>query len=146
MTMASGLYGVSLQDIFDATQLAVNTASDSFTHTLHTDTYTPDFNAHDLYNDLTNELATAGGYTQNNKALTTVTFVVSAGFVKLDCDDTAWTAATFSGVRGRVINDGTLTGDPLICGTTFGADYGVTAGTFTVQEHANGILRVDIIP
>ncbi len=144
--MASGLYGPTLADIMDATQLAVSIPADTFTMTLHTDSYTPDFNAHDLYNDLTNELATAGGYTQNSKAITTPTWAVATGYVKFDADDTAWTSATFSAVRGRVINDGTLSNDPLFVATTFGADYAVTAGTFTVQEAANGIFRVDIVP
>lgn len=145
MTMASGFFGTTMQDVFDASQLAVSTA-DTFTMTLHTDSYTPDFNAHDFYADLTNELATAGGYTQKAKNLTTPTFVVGSGFVKFDADDTAWTSATFSSVRGRVVLDDTLTSDPLLIATTFGADYSVTAGTFTVTEHANGLWRIDIIP
>lgn len=146
MAMASGVFGLTLRDILDASQMAVHVGSDSFVMTLHTDTMTPDFNAWDFYADLTNELATAGGYTQNAKTMANVAVAAAAGFMTFDADDTAWTSATFSSVRGRVVNDTTIASDPLIVATTFGADYSVTAGTFTVQESANGIWRVDYIP
>jgi hypothetical protein len=144
MAAASGAFGVTLQDAFDASQLAVNTGSDSFVMTLHTNTFTPNFDTHDLYADLTNEI-TGTGYTANTKALTTVTFVAASGFLKFDADDTAWTGATFSAVRQRVVNDTTLTGDALLLCTDLGTDYAVTAGTFTIAESANGLLRVDYI-
>lgn len=145
MAMASGVFGVTLRNVLNSTQLAVNTGSDTFKMALVSDTYTPDFNAHDFFNDVTGEI-TGTGYTAGGNALTTVTLTAASGFLVFDADDTSWTGATFSGVRGRVIFDNTLTSDPLLVATTFGSDFSVTSGTFTVQESANGIWRIDYIP
>jgi hypothetical protein len=146
MTMASGWFGITERDIKDATALAFNVEADTFKVPLVTDTYTPDFNAHDFYNDITNELTTAGGYTQPGNAIASPTYVVSSGFVVLDATDTAYTALTKTGIRGLVLFDDTLASDPLILAQTFGADYAPTAATLTIQHDANGIGRVDIIP
>lgn len=145
MAAASGFFGTTLQDVFDASQLAVNVGSDSFKMSLHTNTMTPDFNAWDFFADLTNEVS-GTGYTAAGKAITTPTFVVGSGFVKFDADDTAWTGATLSSVRQRVLFDDTLASDPLLICTDLGADYAVTSGTLTIQESTNGLWRVDIIP
>lgn len=146
MAAASGMFGITLRDALDTSGLAINFEGGTFTMTLHTNTMTPDFNTWDFYADLTNELATATGYTQNAKTISTPTLAAASGFLTFDAVDTAWTGATFSSVRQRVVNQGDLTNDPLICCTDLGADYAVTAGTFTIQEHANGIWRVDYIP
>ncbi len=145
MTMASGLYGITIRDIYDASQLALNTGSDSFKFALVTDTYTPDFNAHDFFADVTNEIS-GTGYTAGGNVLDNTTFLASGGFVTWDNDDEAWTTATFSAVRGGVLYDDTLASDPLIMAVTFGSDFAVTAGTFTIQWAATGLWRFDVIP
>lgn len=145
MAAASGLYGITLRDVLDATALAVNIDSDSFKLALVTDTHTPDFNAHDFYADLTNEVS-GTGYTAGGAVTASETIAVSGGFVTIDFADVAWTTATFSSVRAGIWYDDTLASDPLICSNTFGADFSVTAGTLTVVVHANGYLRFDIIP
>lgn len=145
MAAASGFFGTTLQDVFDASQLAINVASDSFKMSLHTTTMTPNFDTWDFYADLTNEVSGAG-YTTTGKAITTPTFVVSSGYVKFDADDTSWAGATFSAAHQRVLYDDTVASDPLLICTDLGADYSVTAGTLTIQESANGLWRVDITP
>ena len=145
MTAASGLYGVTLRDQYDASQLAVNIDSDSFKLALVADAHTPDFNAHDFYADLTNEVS-GTGYTAGGAVTTGETIAVAGGFVTIDFTDVAWTTATFSGVRAGIWYDDTLASDPLICSNNFGSDFSVTAGTLTVVVHANGYLRFDIVP
>jgi hypothetical protein len=145
MTAASGLYGVTLRDQYDASQLAVNIDSDSFKLALVADAHTPDFNAHDFYADLTNEVS-GTGYTGGGAVTTGETIAVASGFVTIDFTDVAWTTATFSGVRAGIWYDDTLASDPLICSNNFGSDFSVTAGTLTVVVHANGYLRFDIVP
>lgn len=145
MTMASGLYGVTLQDILDASQLAVNTAADSFKFALVTDTHTPNFDTHDFYADITNEIS-GTGYTATGNVLDSVTCSSASGFLTFDAADEAWTTATFSAVRGGILYDDTLASDPLIMAVTFGSDFAVTAGTFTIQWSASGIWRIDYIP
>lgn len=145
MTAASGVFGVTIVDIFDATQLAVNTVGDTCKLSLHTDSYTPDFNAHDFYADLTNEVS-GTGYTATGVATASKTVAVAGGYVTFDFADPSWTTATFSSVRQGVWYDDTLASDPLICDNNFGSDFSVTAGTLTVVVNANGYLRIDIIP
>lgn len=146
MAMASGFFGITLRDALDASALAVNVEADTFKNVLVADGYTPNFDTHDFYADITNELANGNGYTSGGKAITTPTLVASGGYLTFDADDTSWTAMTKTGIRGRVLDDDTLASDPLLIATTFGADYAVTAGTFTIQESANGLWRVDYIP
>jgi hypothetical protein len=146
MTAASGLYGITLRDQYDTSQLAVNIDSDSFKLALVTDTHTPDFNAHDFFADLTNEIPNGSGYTTGGNVTTGESIAVAAGFLTIDFTDVAWTVSTFSGVRAGAWYDDTLASDPLICMNNFGSDFSVTAGTLTVVVHANGYLRFDIVP
>jgi hypothetical protein len=146
MAISNGVFGITLRDILDASQLAVNVDSDTFKMSLHTDTMTPDFNAWDFYADLTNEVPGTGNYTTGGKAMSGETITASGGLLTFDATDTAWTSATISSIRGRVVYDDTLTSDPLLLCTTFGADYAVTAGTLMVQENASGLWYVDYIP
>jgi len=145
MAAASGMYGINLRDVYDATALAVNIDSDSFKLSLVADAHTPDFNAHDFFADLTNEVS-GTGYTAGGNVTTGETIAVAGGFVTIDFTDVAWTTSTFSGVRAGAWYDDTLASDPLICMNNFGSDFAVTAGTLTVVVHANGYLRFDIIP
>lgn len=149
MAVADGIYGVTIQDIYDATQLAVSVPADTFKLGLVTDTYAPNFNTHAAYADITNEI-TGSGYTAGGNALTTPTFAANtpAGYVRFDAVDRDWTSATFSSAEGAFLIDDTLTvpADPLLSLTDFGAPYGVTSGTFTVQFDTNGIWRFKYDP
>lgn len=67
--------------------------SDAFKISLHASTYTPSVSAHTVYADLTNELATANGYTNGGATLTSVTWIRSAGTVTFSAAATVWTAS-----------------------------------------------------
>ena len=54
--------------------------------------------------------------------------------------------ATFSGARGAKKYADVLVGNDLIVGINFGADYAVTAGTFTIQWASTGVYSVDLTP
>jgi len=87
-----------------------------------------------------NELATAGGYTAGGATLAGAA-VTQASTTKFDGTDTAWTSATFSAYHA-VLWDDTVVTDDLICSFDFGGVKTVTAGTFTIQWHANGIITL----
>lgn len=76
----------------------------------------------------------AGGGTLAGKAVT------QAATTKWDATDLAWTTATFSAYHA-VIYDTTATSN-LICSIDFGGIQTVTAGTFTIQWHADGIITL----
>jgi hypothetical protein len=72
---------------------AIDLDSDTFKATLHTATYTPDQDADDFYNDATNELSTANGYTSGGVTLASVTLTYDAATnqVRWDFADPSWT-------------------------------------------------------
>ena len=73
---------------------------------------THSFTATDTDYTTTNELATAGGYTQGGATLAGKS-VTQAATTKWDATDTEWTSATFTAYHA-VIYDSTATND-LIC-------------------------------
>lgn len=87
-----------------------------------------------------NELPTAGGYTVGGATLAGAV-VTQAATTKFDGNDTAWTSATFTAYHA-VLWDDTVATDDLICSFDFGGAKTVTAGTFTIQWHANGIITL----
>lgn len=85
--------------------------------TLHGSGYT--FSAsHSVYADLTNELATANGYTNGGQALAGVTWDHSGAIATFDASDLVWTASGGPIVHRRLVLRavGTFNGqvDPLI--------------------------------
>jgi len=110
---------------------------------LHTSSYTPDQDNHDFQNDLTNELATAGGYTVGGQALAnkTATYDGASNTTKLDADDAAWTSSTLTW-RTAVIVDttpGSSATNPLESYHQGDVDTVSSGGTTTIVFNAAGI-------
>jgi hypothetical protein len=122
----------------------INMNTDTFKIVLLTSSYTPDA-THSLYSHLTNQLSTGSGYTAGGATLTKTgdKWSRSAGTVTFSADNPSWTSATFT-CRYAVIYDDTPTSpaDPLVCLFDFGSDQSVSAGTFTIQFNASGILTL----
>lgn len=121
----------------------------TFKVTLHTSTYT--FAAtHGVYADLTNELATANGYTNTGQALASVTWTQASGTATFDAADLVWTASGGSIVARRAVIRaiGTFNSlvDPLVASIlldTTPADVTTTTGnTLTLQWNASGIFTL----
>jgi len=87
-----------------------------------------------------NELPTAGGYTQKTEELIGKG-VTEAATTKWDGTDSEWAAATFSAWHA-VLYDDTIGTDDLICSFDFGGEKVVTAGTFTIEWNAAGIITL----
>lgn len=115
---------------------------------LTTSSYTPDRDAHDFLDDVTNEVASGGGYTTGGKTLTTVTVGLdSTGhFAYVDADDVVWTTATFTTRRGVLYKyTGVAATSPLVGYLDFGADQSPAAEDFTITWAApasGGVLRI----
>ena len=148
MAMASGLFGLTLRDALDSSQLPVNLEGNTIKYQFVSDTFTPNFNTHASETDITNEV-TGTGYTTGGEALASKTLVASAGILTFDAADVSLPNTTLSSVRGIVLFDDTVTSpvaDPLVCSVTFGANYTTNAGTFAITWNASGIFTIDYTP
>ena len=85
------------------------------------------------------------GYTADGEALASKTSTYTGGTntFALDAADTTWTTSTITARLAIVHKDtGTASTSPLICYIDAGADVSTTAGTFTLQYHSDGIVKI----
>ena len=124
----------------------IDWVNDPIQCSLHTVTYVFDQDAHDFFNDATNELTTGGGYTAGGVALAGKTLAYDTGTnqARLDANDASWSNATFTARHAITWKNtaGANTTDPLISDVDFGADESVASGTFTIQWDATGIGNI----
>ena len=148
MAVTAGFYGPAIQGQWSATTARRQdwVTGDPIKCGLTASGYTVDNDAHDFYNDITNELTTTGGYTAGGVTLGSkaLNLVGASNRIELDAGDAQWTSASFTANKAFVYFDtaGASTTDPLFSWVQFGADNTVSAGTFTVQWDATGIANI----
>lgn len=135
--MASGIYNVFKGNLFnkqvnmgsggDTVKVALMNNSHTFTAT---NTVWSDVSA----NEASGTNYTAGGATLANKSVTV------AATTKWDADDATWATATITAYHA-VVYDTTNT-NSLVCSFDFGGAKTATAGTFTIQWDANGLITL----
>jgi hypothetical protein len=110
--------------------------------------YTPDQDAHDFFNDITNELATENGYTAGGATLASceVAYDSASNEVRLKAANASWTI-TGSSITARyaIVYKSTGTGStsPLLGYVDLGASTTVPAGgKFTLEWDATGVLKI----
>lgn len=115
--------------------------TDTIKVALVTSSYTPSA-AHANFSDITNEVS-GTGYTAGGKTITTPTVTNVSTTGVFDGDDVSWTTSTIT-ARGAVIykSTGTSSTSRLIAFIDFTTDKVSTAGTFTIQWNASGILTL----
>ena len=145
--MATGKwYGLGARQQWSATAAdRVDWVNDTIKVSLHTATYTPDQDAHDYFNDVTNEIAAGSGYTSGGETLAskTLTYDTASNTVRLDAADVTWTFSGSKTFRYAVISKSTgVASTSVLMGyVDFGSDQ-TTSGTFTLQWDAtDGVLR-----
>lgn len=127
----------------------VDLDGDSFNMSLYLSTSNIATTSIDAKASATNEHASGNGYTTNGEAMTSVTWVESAGTVTFDSANVVWTAsggsitARFAGVFDDTVSSPVI--DPIVCHTLMDnapADVTATSGnTLTVQINASGIFQ-----
>jgi len=101
---------------------------------------------HDEFADLSDEHATANGYTAGGKPLTGEVVNYAAGISTLDADNVVWTATGSLTAKYAVLYDG-VTGKLLLhINLNGGADVTATDADFTVAWNVAGILKIDVSP
>jgi hypothetical protein len=139
--MANVIYNSFKRDIMNG---GIDLDTDTIKVALVTSSYTPDQDAHDNFDDVTNEVS-GTGYTAGGATLGSVS--VSADNTDnegvFDAADTTWTSSTIT-ARGAVIykSTGTASTSKLIAYIDFGADKSSSAGNFTIQWDSEGILNL----
>lgn len=140
--MADVIFNSFKKKIMDG---SIDLDTDTIKVALVTSAYTPDQDAHDFFDDVTNEVSgtgyTAGGASLANKAVTADNTDNEGVF---DADDVTWGSSTIT-ARGAVIykSTGTASTSPIICYIDFGSDKSSSAGNFTIQWAAEGILNLN---
>lgn len=119
--------------------------TDTIKVALVTSSYTPDQDAHDFFDDVTNEVS-GTGYTAGGATLGSVTVTADNTDNEgvFDAADTSWTTATIT-ARAAIIykSTGTASTSALIAYVDFGSDKVSTAGTFTISWNSEGILNLN---
>lgn len=127
----------------------VDWVNDTIKVSLHTVSYVPDQDAHDFFDDLTNEIS-GTGYTAGGAALggKTLTYDAATNRVRCKASNTAWTTSTFGPFRIAVVykDTGVVGTSPLLTYIDFGADISVASGTFTIiWNGTDGVFYYEVL-
>jgi hypothetical protein len=148
MSVVNKWYRAAFAGQYSATAARrVDWVSDTIKTTLHTVTYSFAQDTDDFFNDATNELSTAGGYTAGGVTLGTKSIGVATTLqTQLIAANAQWTSATFTARQAVVWADtaGASSTDPLMMNINFGADQSVSSGTFTIAWAADGVGKVTV--
>jgi len=126
--------------------IALDLGAETYKGALISNSATPDFDAHDLWNDLSANEVYGTGWAQGGVALTGTTVSCSpTGTLMLDADDVSQPTTTLTNARAYVWYASTLSTE-LICLVNFGADYSTVGGTFSITWAATGVFNVDLTP
>ena len=144
MTVSAKWYGKAFLAAFNK---EIDWAADDIRMALTTDSYTPDQDAHDYFDDITNEVEGAG-YTANGTALASlaITYNSTSDVIKLDADDATWGSSTIT-ARYAIIYDYESAADatsPLMVYIDFGEDKASSGGDFTISFASTGIATVTV--
>lgn len=140
--MANVIYNSFKQKIMNG---SIDLDTDTIKVALVTSSYTPDQDAHDFFDDVTNEVSASGTYSAGGATLAnkTVTQDNTDNEGVFDADDVSFTSATIT-ARAAVIykSTGTASTSPLIAYIDFGSDKTSSSGTFTITWASEGILNL----
>jgi hypothetical protein len=147
MAVTAYWYAIAFISAFDK---EIDFLADNISVALTTNTYTPNQDTHDYFNDVTNQLTTANGYTAEDGAgagytLSTPGNTNTANVVSFTADNPVWTSsgAGFTARRMVVVDvtPGSSETDPLLTWMDFGQDETVSGGgTFTVDWSGSGVI------
>lgn len=135
--MASGIYNVFKGNLMNKL-VSLGSAGDTVKVALMNNSHT--FSAaNTVFSDVSaNEASgtnyTAGGATLANKSVTV------AATTKWDADDATWATATITAYHAVVYD--VTNSNSLVCSFDFGGAKTATAGTFTIQWDANGLITL----
>ena len=142
MAVTAFWYANALKNLLDRGQ-NIDIDTNTIKVLLTTSAYTPNQDTHSDKGDITNEI-TGTGYTAGGATLASKTVATTNNVLNVDAADPSWAGATFTARRAAYYDDSGATDadKALLSWNDFGADESVTAGTFTIQHHADGIVKI----
>lgn len=130
--MASLIYNAAVRNIATG---AIDFDTDTFKLMLVTNAYTPDKDAHDFRNDVTNEVS-GTGYTAGGTAVTATVGAVDTANDRVDVtfSNPSWASSTITARAGVIYKSrgGASSADELVAYVDFGADISSSGGAFNV--------------
>jgi hypothetical protein len=147
MAITPAFYGLTFEKIAEQVGATVDFLNGTVKLSLHTSTYAPDRDAHDFFNDATNELAGGTGYNAGGETLAgkTITYDSASDQIRWDANDVPWTFSASKTWRYGVMyidTAGASSTDPLYALLTWDSDQTVSTA-YTLQWDPAGILFVD---
>lgn len=146
MAVTTFYYALAFVNAF--TKLIDFTSETKINALLTTSSYTPNQDTHNDHADITNQLSTANGYTNEDGtdtglSLTSTTVTNTNNVITLDTVDPAWTATGAGFTARRIVlldvSSGASATDPLILWSDFGQDETASGGgTFTYVVAGTG--------
>lgn len=134
--MASGIYNRFKANLMNKeVDLEADIVKAMLLDDSHSFTATHNQKSEIVANEISGTGYTAGGAALASKAIT------QGASTKWDAADVEWTTATFSAWHSAIYDD-TMTNDDLIASIDFGGEKIVSAGTFKIQWHVNGIITL----
>jgi hypothetical protein len=142
MAVTAYQYGSAILKAFNK---EIDFDSDTIKVALLANTYTPNQDAHDYFDDVVAHEVSGTGYTAGGATLAskTAAYDSATNKTKFSAATVQWPASTIT-ARYAVIYDATPGSDatrPLIGYVDFGADQSTSNTTFEIVWNANGILE-----
>lgn len=126
--------------------IALDLGAETYKGALISNSATPDFDNHDLWNDLSGNEVSGTNWAAGGVALTGTAISCSpTGTLMLDAADVSVATTTLTNARAYVWYASALANE-LICLVNFGADYSTVAGTFAITWAATGVFNIDLTP
>lgn len=109
---------------------------------LHTSTYTPDQDAHDFFNDATNEVS-GGGYAVQTLGTKSVVYDTATNTIQLRAADTTYAALTAAFRYAVIWKDtaGASSTDPLLGYVDLGAQSVTATDVVLDWNNTDGVLK-----
>jgi hypothetical protein len=146
MAVSAKLYGNFVKNLLDK---KIDFNSDTIKMALCTSSYSVDQDAHDFFDDITNEVSDSGtNYTAggNTIANCSITYTAGTNICKIDGDDVTFSNVTLT-ARYAIIYDstpGTAGTNPLIAYIDFGENVSPNGVDLVISFNADGIATFTV--
>jgi hypothetical protein len=148
---ASGLFGTTFINILTNVIAADLGSETGIKLALISDSATPDFNAHDYWNDLSANEVTGTGWSAGGVVLTSTALSMSSGTLLYDAADVSQASTTLTNAMAAVVYDDSVTtptADAMLCLVDFVTAYSTSNGTFAITWSSSpaAIFTIDMTP